>query len=173
MVRIPASNAEGRGSIPFHGRVFVPIRSVHNNVYVHPQNVVFRAAESFSRTACFVRKTRRFLFFSAPLTNDNIRGDEPRGSGTAISRSFASPFGPYVVFAHAVASSIFSAARRERGIFTRRRRADDSRNDAHASESSDVRHTTPRGRPRGDDAPKKHQRLPKMLIAVTLDHRYA
>ena len=60
------------------------------------------------------------------------------------------------VFAHAVASSIFSAARRERGIFMRRRRADDSRNDAHASESSDVRHTTPRGRPRGDDTPKKH-----------------
>ena len=157
MVRIPASNAEGRGSIPFHGRVFVPIRSVHNNVFRTSAKRRVSCRGKFFKDDVFRPRVKRGdFFFLAPLTNDNIRGDEPRGSGTAISRSFASPFGPYVVFAHAVASSIFSAARRERGIFTRRRRADDSRNDAHASESSDVRHTTPRGRPRGDDTPKKH-----------------
>ena len=124
--------------------------------FVYPQDGVFRATESFQgRRVSSVAQNAAFFFFSAPSTTTFAAMSRVGQGRLSPDRSLRCSVRTSCLLT-AVASSIFSAARRERGIFTRQRRADDFRNDAHASESSDVRHTTPRGRLRGDDTPKKH-----------------
>ena len=160
--------------MPFHGRVFVPIRSVHNNV--HPQNAVFRATESFSTTACFVRSVKRgaFLSFQRPSPTTTFAAMSRVGQGrpspdrslrrsvrtwcslTRSRRRFSQPFDVNAASSHVgvvLTTPAMTHMQANHSTFVTPHHVVD-----HA--------TTTR---------RKNTifHLPKTLIAVTLDHRYA
>ena len=99
----------------------------------------FATSRFFVRSR-FFRRSRDFVTFATLTTDDG--DDEPYASVRAISPS---PFGRHIGVRSRSRVVDFSSRRRERGVFARRRRAHDSRDDAHASEASDVGQAAPSG----------------------------